>query len=348
LHQGLACITETISYTDKLIYSSLLIPCFAAVLLAPSIFADVWYSNESIEQNVKTRKKCWDFTYFSAFFITFAAYPAVSRNILSTFACAHLGADGTFLRADMRVNCPAPGDFAFTWAAVFTCLVPAGVPLVLLAMLVLHGVPCLAKKKRQFSLLQGLLQTFGRQLSESAVEDLFKILITVDVKDRVTPLPPHDWLRLAADQSKAQGFVQDPEKDAEQRRALDAVLYLTYPFGSATMTFEQVLCSVDAHRQTLRYMPKSIFEIPEDDSVLFVLLAFAIRTVGEYARGTADRSMSLFSLLRKAHKKVSMYVCLHVYACMRANLGCISKVLNMCYDEAYTVNTCMHAHYGFR
>jgi hypothetical protein len=293
-------------------YSSLLIPCFAVVLLVPPVFAEVWYSKSRMQNNMKTLKKCWDYTYFSTLFITFAAYPAVSRNILCTFACANLGADGHFLRADMHVTCPSPGDFSFIWAAVFAGLVPAGVPLVLLILLVSHGVPRLAKKKQQFSLLQGLHQTFGRELGENAVEDLFKTLITVELQERAQPLPPHDWLTIAYKQDEA----EEAEKLAEQKRTLEAVLYYTYPFGSKTMAFEEVVSAVHAQRQTLQYMPKSIFEVPEDESVLFILLAFAIRKLGEYSRGAADRSTSLFSLLHKAHKKVCIYVHECIYICV--------------------------------
>jgi hypothetical protein len=293
--QGLACITDTVPYKEKLMYSSLLLPCFCVVLLLPCVFADIWYKQSTSVQDVKVREKCWDYFYFSILFIVFTAYPAVSRNILSTFACANLGADGNFLRADMRLTCPSAGDFNTTWAAVFTCLIPAGVPVILLLVMVSHGVAALATKKRHLSLLQGLLQTFKTELSDAALKDLLSVLNTVDASHRSEEktMHPIKWLHLAS----------DAELINQQADTLRTVLKYTYPYGKEDMTFAELIKVVRAHEDTLMYMPSNNFEEPDDESILLVLLAFTVRKLGEYSRGAAERSTSLFSLIYKAHKQ---------------------------------------------
>jgi hypothetical protein len=303
--QGLACITDSVPYKEKLIYSSLLLPCFLAVLLVPVIWASLWYKQRPSapdEDNKKrnvTRDKVWDYFYFSILFVTFTAYPAVSRNILSTFSCVQLGADGHFLRADMRITCPGPSDFSTIWAAVFTCLIPGGVPLALLLVMVTHGVPSLATKKRHLSLLEGLLQTFRRELSDA---DVYKLL---EALDQVHPthrnaneaMSPLKWLQLA------RGSTQDSTGD-EHARVLRTVLSYTFPFGKTAITYKELICTVEAQRDALQYVPSNNFETPDRESILLVFLAFTVRKLGSYNRCAAERSStSLYSLLHKGTRK---------------------------------------------
>ncbi len=292
--QGLACITDIVPYREKLMYSSLLIPGFFFVLLVPALFAQAAFS----KSNRSRIEKCWDAFYFSILFITFAAYPAVSRNILSTFACVNLGIDGNYIRADMRMACPGGGDFATIWAAVFTGVIPAGVPAILLILMMVKGVPCLAGKKHRLALLEGVVHTFAKEVDKLEVDELFKVLITVPISHRDEALVPQQWLAKAGATNDGQRDVNDQTR----RQTLSKVLMYTYPFGKDKMTHAEVLSAVDAQRKTLQFVPSSNFETPDDDAVLFTLFAWSIRQLGMYSRGAADRSTSLFSLLHKASK----------------------------------------------
>jgi hypothetical protein len=296
--QGIACITDSVPHRDKLIYSSLLVPGFFAVLIIPPVLAYILYRNRDRE----TYSKALDYFYFSMLFVTFTAYPAVSRNILSTFACINLGADGNLLRADMRIACPGTSDFSTIWAAIFTCLIPAGIPLILLAVLVAHGVPTLARKKRNLSLLQGLMQTFGDKLDVSGVNDLFRVLTTSNtssghIAHDTVALPSTELLESAANSAG----ISDPEAKQELQNTLADVLFHTYPFGQDRMTSHELITAVDAHRQTSRYLAGKKTQWPEEESVLLVLLAYTVRKLEEYYMGRVIRSRSLFSLISRAH-----------------------------------------------
>ena len=270
------------------------------MLLVPPLLAELIYRRKDNERDGKIRDRCWDYFYFSILFVVFTAYPAVSRNILSTFSCAQLGADGYFLRSDMRIPCPGGGDFNTIWAAIFTALISAGVPVILFLVMVAHGVPCLARKKHHLSLLQGLVQTFRNELSESAVNDLLTTLYSVDEARRVNKdeaMLPFKWLELAT------GKVYNENSEDEQMQVLSALMKYTYPFGKEAMTYEELTFAVRAQRDALRYAPSNNFEAPESESVVLVLLAFAVRKLGDYSRGAADRSTSLYSLLYKSSKQ---------------------------------------------
>jgi hypothetical protein len=219
-------------------------------------------------------------------------------NAHSTFACINLGADGNLLRADMRIACPGSGDFATVWAAIFTCLIPAGIPLILLAVLVAHGVPTLARKKRNLSLLQGLFQTFADKLDVSGVNDLFRILTNNNTYDSAALLPAEILEQAARDAG-----VADPQAKQELQITLEAVLYNTYPFGQERMTSQELISAVNAHKQMARYLAGNKTQWPEEESVLLVLLAYTVRKLEEYYLGKAMRSRSLFSLLSRAHTK---------------------------------------------
>jgi hypothetical protein len=178
--QGISCITYMIPFKDKLIYSSLLIPCFFVVLMLAPIFAYLVHGRQGSDKGLQTYRKTVNCFYFCVLFITFTAYPAVSRNILSTFACVNLGADGNYLRADMRTVCPVAGEFALVWAGIFTAFIPFGIPAILLLVLVAHGVPQIVSQKQSRSLLQGLFQTFAKELDAAAINDLFKTIASAD------------------------------------------------------------------------------------------------------------------------------------------------------------------------
>jgi hypothetical protein len=277
-----------VPYQDKLIYSSLLLPCFFLVLLLPPAFAHFGLKDKV--------EKSWDYFYFSIFFITFSAYPAVSRNILSTFACAQLGADGHFLRSDMRMLCPGRGDFATVWAIVFTCLIPAGVPLILVIVLVAHRVPGLARKKHSSSLLEGFLNTYKKELSEAAISELLKVL------KNASPSEVEEWLQFS-ERTSAWGTDTISDK-AELRKALSAVLKYTYPFGEGKSTIEELMRALGSHKRTLEYISKSDnLTLPQDKNVVFNLLAFAVRKLGHNARLAAANSQPLHPTLYRASKQ---------------------------------------------
>ncbi len=280
-------------FKEKLIYSSLLLPCFLLVLLVPAVLASIVYKEGKIYHLT------WDYFYFSVLFVTFAAYPAVSRNILSTFACVQLGSDGHYLRADMRIECPTSTDFLTIWAAAFTCLISAGVPLILLMVMVVHGVPALARKKRLLSLLQGLVQSHERELSDAAaVQELLETLNRVDAihKSENQTMSPAKWLELG------QSTEPDDILCDEQAQVLAAVHKYTYPFTKETMTFEELICAIKAQQSALQYVPSKNFEASDDEAVVLALLAFAVRKLGEYNR-VAAKQQRLLSLLSKDSKK---------------------------------------------
>jgi hypothetical protein len=201
----------------------------------------------------------------------------------------------------MRNTCPGSGEFATVWAAVFTCLIPAGVPLILFIMLVAHGVPSLADKKRNLSLLQGVLQTFGKEINEAAVENIYKSLLALGVGDRSAVRTPVEWF----DHSKSRDRPDscDDEETSKQMQALSKIMRYTYPFGKEKMTYTEILYSVDAQRRTLQYIPSNKFDVPDDEAILLVLLAYCVRRLGDYGRGAAERSTSLFSLVHKATRR---------------------------------------------
>jgi hypothetical protein len=98
----------------------------------------------------------WDAFGYTLLLIMNATYPAISRTILSTFACTNLGVDGSWLRSDIRVSCPHSHDFAFVWAVIFSMLIPAGFPVLMILALYYFGVPRLAVSMRFGALLSAI------------------------------------------------------------------------------------------------------------------------------------------------------------------------------------------------
>eukprot|EP00961_Rhodomonas_salina_P267942 3620365-Rhodomonas_salina.3 len=98
------------------------------------------------------QRRFWTSLVFSGFVL----YSAVSISTLRPFQC-HWELE--LAAMDFTQPCPThERGFVFYWSLFFTLLFPICIPASMLAALVLHGVPALARRKLQDAYLRGLLE----------------------------------------------------------------------------------------------------------------------------------------------------------------------------------------------
>jgi hypothetical protein len=86
---GMACLTG-LSFRNKLLYSSMLLPGAAVILAIPPLILLL----RKNANNERFYHEAVELFWFSLMFVMFGVYPSVSRVTLSTFSCLNLGTDG--------------------------------------------------------------------------------------------------------------------------------------------------------------------------------------------------------------------------------------------------------------
>jgi len=69
------------------------------------------------------------------------------------------------MRSDFREECPSASSFEFTWSIVVTVLIPVGCPVLIAGVLVLSGIPDLARKKQRLALLSAIYEVIDSHSS---------------------------------------------------------------------------------------------------------------------------------------------------------------------------------------
>lgn len=86
---GVACLSG-MSFRNKLIFSTMLLPGAAAILAVPPLILLMRRSANMERFYHEAVEMFW----FSLMFVMFSVYPSVSRVTVSTFSCLNLGTDG--------------------------------------------------------------------------------------------------------------------------------------------------------------------------------------------------------------------------------------------------------------
>jgi hypothetical protein len=86
------------SFRNKLIFSTMLLPAAAAILAVPPLIL-LLRRNANME---RFYHEAVELFWFSLMFVMFSVYPSVSRVTLSSFSCLNLGIDGEPLSSHLR------------------------------------------------------------------------------------------------------------------------------------------------------------------------------------------------------------------------------------------------------
>jgi hypothetical protein len=85
--------------------------------------------------------------------------------VLNTFNCIDLGEYGSYLKVDLRVECPRDTlKTGFTWSLVLVFVYPLGIPLFFAFMQWYFQVPKMAKQKLEFYSFKALVAEIGSKL----------------------------------------------------------------------------------------------------------------------------------------------------------------------------------------
>ena len=85
----MACVSG-MSFRNKLIFSTMLLPGAAAILAVPPLIMLVRRSADTERFYHEAVELFW----FSLMFVMYSIYPSVSRVTISAFSCRNLGTDG--------------------------------------------------------------------------------------------------------------------------------------------------------------------------------------------------------------------------------------------------------------
>ena len=100
----------------------------------------------------------------------FLIYSVVSVVTLEAFNCNPPGLG--LLTADLRELCPENGSFLIVYSIIFILVYPIGIPLFVLASVILIGVPALVQDKRNAAMIRALCNYFIRKVSVFEATDL--------------------------------------------------------------------------------------------------------------------------------------------------------------------------------
>jgi len=167
-YPGLACTLRGVTFQDKLVTMTVIVPCVVLYLGLPSAICwlMMWSKTGVALERWRTKLyHCHSAFFYSVLFFTFITYGSTSKVVFDTFACVDLGVDGKWLKSKMDTICPAndPDSIAYWWAIIMVIVYPIGIPLSFWALLEWHKVPQLVQRKVDRAYMKAILERFRLQ-----------------------------------------------------------------------------------------------------------------------------------------------------------------------------------------
>jgi len=282
---GVVCMTGFISFRNRLIYTTMLLPAAAAILAVPPLIlkASLFFKWQKKNLN-EAYKESVGLFFSSLLFVIFLCYPTVSRITFSALSCANLGSDGNFMRSDFRQGCPGDSSFERIWSIVMIILIPVGCPAFMLSMLYYHKVPSLVAKKHRNGLMRALFEDFRSTIDVNLVERLFAECSNINVgsEDEVASL----------------------QFRSQETSSSEIQLLLRYTHPSTTHPEADWISSVKQHKKAL---DESILNTKErihmpSKEVCLVLWVFAYDKLLDHERHTKGQTSEMLHILSDSDK----------------------------------------------
>ena len=119
---SIACIFSELTYVEKHQIYTLVPICIICLLMVPALLVKthpLWKKEEIGKEVVDKVVSAFFFWVLSFLFVI---YPATSSTVLNTFNCLDLGNYGSWLKADMRVECPSNSkNFGYAFSSSPDC-----------------------------------------------------------------------------------------------------------------------------------------------------------------------------------------------------------------------------------